>query len=81
MFICLSTSCRAAYKGFSDCVRLLLFLDAYRGRQDKEGMLHVTMFYSYRERSILNTIYARGKAFWACNSALIGFPILGLVRH
>ncbi|CAA7407499.1 unnamed protein product [Spirodela intermedia] len=27
----------AAYKGFSDCVRLLLFLDAYRGRQDKEG--------------------------------------------
>ncbi|THU73878.1 hypothetical protein C4D60_Mb04t27480 [Musa balbisiana] len=27
----------AAYKGFADCVRLLLFLDAYRGRQDKEG--------------------------------------------
>ncbi|GKU99865.1 hypothetical protein SLEP1_g12649 [Rubroshorea leprosula] len=27
----------AAYKGFSDCIRLLLFLDAYRGRQDKEG--------------------------------------------
>nr|GMD95089.1 protein S-acyltransferase 24 [Ipomoea batatas] len=27
----------AAYKGFADCLRLLLFLDAYRGRQDKEG--------------------------------------------
>ncbi|KDO73420.1 hypothetical protein CISIN_1g006702mg [Citrus sinensis] len=26
-----------AYKGFADCIRLLLFLDAYRGRQDKEG--------------------------------------------
>lgn len=27
----------AAYKGFADCIRLLLFLNAYRGRQDKEG--------------------------------------------
>ncbi|XP_010520556.1 PREDICTED: protein S-acyltransferase 24-like isoform X1 [Tarenaya hassleriana] len=27
----------AGYKGFADCIRLLLFLDAYRGRQDKEG--------------------------------------------
>ncbi|KAF7838821.1 Protein S-acyltransferase 24 [Senna tora] len=27
----------AAYKGFADCIRLLIFLDAYRGRQDKEG--------------------------------------------
>ncbi|KAJ4758096.1 S-acyltransferase [Rhynchospora pubera] len=27
----------AAYKGFGDCIRLLLFLDAYRTRQDKEG--------------------------------------------
>lgn len=27
----------AAYKGFADCIRLLLFMDAYRGRQDKEG--------------------------------------------
>ncbi|WCJ29949.1 Ankyrin repeat family protein with DHHC zinc finger domain [Euphorbia peplus] len=27
----------AAYKGFADCIRLLLFLDVYRGRQDKEG--------------------------------------------
>ncbi|EEC72626.1 hypothetical protein EE612_009329 [Oryza sativa] len=27
----------AAYKGFADSVRLLLFLGAYRGRQDKEG--------------------------------------------
>ncbi|KAK1392723.1 S-acyltransferase [Heracleum sosnowskyi] len=27
----------AAYKGFADCIRLLLFLDSYRGRQDKEG--------------------------------------------
>ncbi|ERN14295.1 hypothetical protein AMTR_s00033p00182370 [Amborella trichopoda] len=27
----------AAYKGFADCIRLLLFLDAFRGRQDKEG--------------------------------------------
>ncbi|XP_042444393.1 protein S-acyltransferase 24-like isoform X2 [Zingiber officinale] len=26
----------AAYKGFADSIRLLLFLDAYRGRQDKE---------------------------------------------
>ena len=30
---------RAAYKGFADSIRLLLFLDAYRGRQDKEGGL------------------------------------------
>ncbi|KAH7387209.1 hypothetical protein KP509_16G010800 [Ceratopteris richardii] len=27
----------AAYKGFVDCVRLLLFMDAYRCRQDREG--------------------------------------------
>uniref|UniRef100_J3MG81 S-acyltransferase n=1 Tax=Oryza brachyantha TaxID=4533 RepID=J3MG81_ORYBR len=27
----------AAYKGFADSIRLLLYLDAYRGRQDKEG--------------------------------------------
>ncbi|CAM8963173.1 unnamed protein product [Rhodiola kirilowii] len=27
----------AAYKGFADSIRLLLFLDAYRTRQDKEG--------------------------------------------
>ncbi|WOK95073.1 hypothetical protein Cni_G03780 [Canna indica] len=27
----------AAYKGFADCIRLLLFLDAYKGRQDEEG--------------------------------------------
>lgn len=27
----------AAYKGFADSIRLLLFLDAYRGSQDKEG--------------------------------------------
>ncbi|CAK9209241.1 unnamed protein product [Sphagnum troendelagicum] len=27
----------AAYKGFSDCVRLLLFMDAHLGRADKEG--------------------------------------------
>lgn len=31
--------CRAAYKGFADSIRLLLFLDAYRGRQDKEGII------------------------------------------
>ncbi|WVZ77593.1 hypothetical protein U9M48_025446 [Paspalum notatum var. saurae] len=28
----------AAYKGFADTIRLLLFLGAYRARQDKEGM-------------------------------------------
>ncbi|XP_054806106.1 protein S-acyltransferase 24-like isoform X2 [Prosopis cineraria] len=27
----------AAYKGFGDCIRLLIFLDAHRGRQDNEG--------------------------------------------
>ncbi|PKI66750.1 hypothetical protein CRG98_012945 [Punica granatum] len=27
----------AAYKGFADCIRLLLYLDAYRIQQDKEG--------------------------------------------
>lgn len=27
----------AAYKGFADSIRLLLFLDGHRGRQDKEG--------------------------------------------
>lgn len=30
---------RAAYKGFSDTVRLLLFRDACQGRQDKEGII------------------------------------------
>uniref|UniRef100_M8CE30 S-acyltransferase n=1 Tax=Aegilops tauschii TaxID=37682 RepID=M8CE30_AEGTA len=33
----------AAYKGFADSIRLLLFLGAYRGRQDKEGMY--SLFY------------------------------------
>lgn len=33
----LSLNSRAAYKGFSDCIRLLLFLDAHVGRKDKEG--------------------------------------------
>lgn len=28
---------RAAYKGFPECIRLLLFLDTDRVRQDKEG--------------------------------------------
>ncbi|KAI5679630.1 hypothetical protein M9H77_00857 [Catharanthus roseus] len=37
MSACCPCNCRAAYKGFADCIRLLLFLDAYRGRQDKEG--------------------------------------------
>ena len=32
------SSFRAAYKGFADTIRLLLFLGAYRARQDKEGM-------------------------------------------
>ncbi|KAL9154441.1 hypothetical protein ABFS82_10G114100 [Erythranthe guttata] len=27
----------AAYKGYADCIRLLLYLNAYRARQDKEG--------------------------------------------
>lgn len=34
-------STRAAYKGFADTVRLLLFRDASQGRQDKEGILNV----------------------------------------
>lgn len=29
---------RAAYKGFADTIRLLLFRDASQGRQDKDGM-------------------------------------------
>lgn len=29
---------RASYKGFADCIRLLLYMDAYIGRADKEGM-------------------------------------------
>ncbi|KAF6140343.1 hypothetical protein GIB67_011362 [Kingdonia uniflora] len=29
----------AAYKGFADSIRLLLFLDAYMGRQDKDGCI------------------------------------------
>jgi hypothetical protein len=36
-------NCRAAYKGFGDCIRLLLFLDAHRTRQDKEGLNHVSV--------------------------------------
>jgi len=41
---------RAAYKGFADTVRLLLFRDASQGRQDKEGMLFRCYFQrnSYR---------------------------------
>lgn len=31
---------RAAYKGFADTVRLLLFRDASQARQDKEGILN-----------------------------------------
>lgn len=38
---------RAAYKGFADCIRLLLFLDAYRGRQDKEGKYHLCSIVVY----------------------------------
>ena len=49
--------CRAAYKGFADCIRLLLFLDAYRGRQDKEGMvlLHIvaiTSFSAFQDKQL-----------------------------
>lgn len=29
---------RAAYKGFADTIRLLLFWDAFQGKQDKEGI-------------------------------------------
>lgn len=39
LIIILST--RAAYKGFVDTVRLLLFRDASQGRQDKEGIANV----------------------------------------
>lgn len=35
---------RAAYKGYPDCVRLLLFMDADRSRQDKEGMFFVPVY-------------------------------------
>ena len=31
-------SIRAAYKGFADTIRLLLFRDASQGKQDKEGI-------------------------------------------
>ena len=37
--ILLLFSTRAAYKGFADTIRLLLFRDASQGKQDKEGML------------------------------------------
>lgn len=37
-FILFNSSNRAAYKGFADTVRLLLFRDACQGRQDKDGM-------------------------------------------
>lgn len=37
---------RAAYKGFADSVRLLLFLDAHRGRQDKEGKFSIIQIIS-----------------------------------
>ena len=36
---------RAAYKGFADTIRLLLFRDANQARQDKEGMLLIICFY------------------------------------
>lgn len=39
VFLCIVyLPCRAAYKGFADSIRLLLYLDAHRVRQDKEGM-------------------------------------------
>lgn len=31
---------RAAYKGFADTIRLLLFRDSDQGRQDKDGRQH-----------------------------------------
>ncbi len=37
---------RAAYKGFSDCIRLLLYMDAYLGRADKEGMMLICIWSS-----------------------------------
>lgn len=37
----LMVSIRAAYKGFADTIRLLLFRDASQERQDKEGILHI----------------------------------------
>nr|XP_027106126.1 probable protein S-acyltransferase 23 [Coffea arabica] len=41
----------AAYKGYSDTIRLLLFRDAYQGRQDKEGCtpLHWAALRGYAE--------------------------------
>lgn len=39
---------RAAYKGFGDCIRLLLFLDAHRTRQDKEGIHHVSTPFAFK---------------------------------
>lgn len=35
---------RAAYKGFADSIRLLLFLDVNRGRRDKEGNFHQIVY-------------------------------------
>eukprot|EP00850_Spirogloea_muscicola_P020720 SM000224S07108 [mRNA] locus=s224:171755:177226:- [translate_table: standard] len=41
----------AAYNGFSDTIRLLLFMDAYLGREDKEGCtpLHWAAIKGHRE--------------------------------
>lgn len=38
IYLYFHATCRAAYKGFADTMRLLLFLGAYSTRQDKEGM-------------------------------------------
>lgn len=37
-FKLLMENIRAAYKGFADTIRLLLFWDAFQGKQDKEGI-------------------------------------------
>lgn len=45
---------RAAYKGFADTIRLLLFRDASQGRQDKEGIfVHYLMFKYYINKLML----------------------------
>jgi palmitoyltransferase len=48
--------CRAAYKGFADSIRLLLFLGAYRGRQDKEGMYWISLQPFLRPEYVLHQL-------------------------
>lgn len=63
---------RAAYKGFADTVRLLLFRDASQGRQDKEGIPKCAFWFLCKYAVIL--LVPCQNVYKVC-STLVGFWI------